>query len=344
MTCSLRAIRIASVPLLLTLTFASTSHGQRSCSEGLPRWDSSNQTLFCVEGSGRVHRIFTGSAGADLKIDMLRELRNARAAYVDGVTESSDGKVIVAATVIGDKRRPRGVVLTYTQFGMLESSWTNVKLSASAIAYAADSNSVLVLGESHWEPWIGGPDGHLLIEYAPDGTVIREMLDHKTFANEDPLNMGSEVGIASLRVTPDRIYVYAPDGQEAVALARNGDVLQHRRIGDAVKKLAEAGGFRLVQTHAVDFDEDGNVLVDLLIWNEDSAEARMRVLRVNLASGESGIVHESVGPEFQSFVGVKDGRSYLYSGRDGALFVQTPSEQTTVPLFPDAAQSVQNTQ
>lgn len=69
----------------------------------------------------------------------------------------------------------------------------------------------------------------------------------------------------------------------------------------------------------------------------------MRVVRVNLASGESAIVHESVGPQFQRFVGVKDGRSYLYSDRDGVLSVQAPSQDPAVPLFPEATQSAQTT-
>jgi hypothetical protein len=111
--------------------------------------------------------------------------------------------------------------------------------------------------------------------------------------------LGAETGQPVLRVTKDHLYFYAPSNREAVICDHNGAVLAQRSVTDIVNEIA-ADGFHLVQIHQVDFNDDGEIVLELLVAH-DRDSAALEVVRIKITSGESGTVHKSsVGPPMGS--------------------------------------------
>jgi hypothetical protein len=97
-----------------------------------------------------------------------------------------------------------------------------------------------------------------------------------------------------------------------------------------VNKIAAADGFHLVQIHQVDFNDDGEIVLVLLVAH-DRDSAALEVVRIQIKSGESGKVHKSsVGPPM-AFIGVKDDQ-YVYLDFGRNLFLQSPESPEPVPL------------
>ena len=71
-------------------------------------------------------------------------------------------------------------------------------------------------------------------------------------------------------------------------------------------------GFHLVQIHAKDFSDDGDVVLGLLRSND--VDYSVDVFRINIKTGEAVTVRKDLNGGQLEFLGLKDGR-YLYIDR-----------------------------
>ena len=324
-------------PLLL-LAMAATICVPRSSAQalvptGLPVWDSTNQVLFFGYGAGPPDRSVRGyvdarQRGAD--IDISKEFPGLQAVVVDGLTAGPDDTTMIATILEYEGRHVRRAILTYSSRGRLLRAWDPAPQSAEAIAYSKDDDAVFVLGDRDIPDGPNAPNYPLLVEYSREGQVLKSMVPANTLQDRgDSFWQGGEIGQPVLRVTRDRIYFYAPTNREVVACDRNGVVLAYRSISDIVEKISTRDGNHLVQIHQVDFSDDGNIVLELLV--SDNRGYALEVFRINIKTGEAVSVHKAFNGTGLFFIGVKDGQ-YLYIENGRTLYVQSDENLEPIPL------------
>jgi hypothetical protein len=324
-------------PLLL-LAMAATicvprTSAQAPVPSGLPVWDATNQVLFFGYGVGPPDRSVRGyvdarQRGAD--IDISKEFPGLQAVVVDGLTAGPDDTTMIAAILEYEGRHVRRAILTYSSWGRLLRTWDPAPQSAKAIAYSKDDDAVFVLGDRDIPDGPNAPNYPLVVEYSREGQVRKSMVPADTLQDRgDSFWQGGEIGQPVLRVTRDRIYFYAPTNREVVACDRNGVVLAYRSISDIVEKISTRDGNHLVQIHQVDFSDDGNIVLELLL--SDNRGYALEVFRINIKTGEAVSVHRAFNGTGLFFIGVKDGQ-YLYIEQNRSLYVQSDESLEPIPL------------
>ena len=212
-------------------------------------------------------------------------------------------------------------ILTYDSSGKLLKSWDPYPQSVEAIAYSKDDDALFILGERSLPDGPYAPNYPLLVEYSRDGNVQKVMIPAGALKNGgDSFHEGGEFGETMLRVTKDQIYFYAPTNREAVITDRNGVVLVDRSISGIIEKIAAEDGYHLVQVHALDFNDDGDIVLELLRSNY--IDYTLDVFRINIESGEAVPVRRAFHGGDLWFVGLKDGQ-YVYIEKGKRLVIQS---------------------
>jgi len=168
-----------------------------------------------------------------------------------------------------------------------------------------------------------GRDGHAVKTMVP-ASLLRD--------REDSLNSSSQNGQPLLKITKDRIYLYAPTNREVVMCDRDGIVLAYRSFGESIEKISTDDGFHLVQTHQMDFAENGDLVAELLLWNDDNSTSLMEVVRLSVNTGEAVSVHKASNSGRLWFVGMKKGDQYLYLESGQNLYIQSAPGQEPQPI------------
>ena len=113
---------------------------------------------------------------------------------------------------------------------------------------------------------------------------------------------------------------------------RNGIVLAYRSISDIVDKIISMeDGYQLAQIHHVDFTDDGDIVLELLLGNSTSQDSMLELVRINIKTGEAAPVHKTFKNDRLWFIGIKDGQ-YLYVADGKTLYIQSAGAQEPVPL------------
>jgi hypothetical protein len=299
---------------------------------GLSYWDSTNQVLFSREGFSSPDFIVRGYEGTHQRgadINVSKDFPDAREVFIDSLTAGPAGSTLIATTLNFGDRNVRGAVLTYDSGGHLLKTWSPPQY-AEVIAYSKDDGAVFVLGDRDAPDGPNAPNYPLLVEYDLEGRVLKSMLPANTLMNRgDSFRRGGEIGEPALRVTKNRIYIYAPADGAVVICNRDGEVLKHRSISNIVEKISREDGRHLDQVHAVDFSDDGNIVMELLLANDRGYE--LGVFPINVETGEAASVHKASNHGGLFFIGVKDNQCiYIWLGRD--LYVQVDDALEPVPL------------
>jgi hypothetical protein len=316
--------------ICVTRSVAQTLHSPLG---GLPTWDSTNQVLFFGYGAAPLGFSIRGyvdarQRGAD--IDISKEFPGLQEVIVDGLTAGPDDTTMIAAILNYEGPRSRQAILTYDSSGRLLRSWDPAPQYANAIAYSKDDDAIFVLGDRDVPDGPSAPNYPLLVEYSREGLVMKSMVPAETLKDRgDSFWQGGEIGVPTLKVTKDRIYFYAPTNREAVVCDRDGVILAHRSISDIVEKISTRDGYQLAQIHQVDFSDDGNIVLELLLGNDRGYA--VEVFRINIKSGEAVTVHKAFEGTELSFIGVKDGQ-YVYIERGRSLYVQSDEALEPIPL------------
>jgi hypothetical protein len=319
------------VLLALAILSGSQAAAQELKSCGIPRWDSTNEVLFFdgCSGGGVVRAYADGhQRGAD--IDIIKDFPGIQDCYVVRSTAGPDGTTLIAPILnFGTNANIRQPILTYDSSGKMLKSWDPAPQYVEAIAYSKDDDALFILGERSLPDGPYAPNYPLLVEYSRDGNVQKVMLPAGALKNGgDPFHQGGLIGETTLRVTKDRVYFYAPTDREAVITDRNGVVLADRSISDIVEKISLEDGYHLVQVHALDFNDDGDIVLELLRSND--VDYTRDVVRINIKSGEAFLVRKALLGEVW-FVGIKDGQ-YVYTEKGQRLVIQSSEAQDPLPL------------
>jgi hypothetical protein len=311
----LPANRFAS---LLFLTIGLTLYSFKASAQtlsptGWPVWDSTNQVLFFTSSTpGSVVRAYVDSHQRGADIDIFKDFPGLQEVYADSITGGPDGSTLIYATLEFGGRKVRDLILTYDSAGQLVKTWDPAPQYIEAIAYSKDDDAVFVLGGRNLPPGPYAPNYPLLVEYSRDGRVLKTMAPVGILKEREySFNMGGQNGQPLLRVTKEHIYFYASTNHEVVMCDREGVVLAYRNFSDAIEKISTEDGYHLVQTHQMDFAENGDLVLELLLDNDDHNEYLMEVVRLSMKTGEAVSVHKESNSGRLWFVGMRDGQ-YLY--------------------------------
>lgn len=96
-------------------------------------------------------------------------------------------------------------------------------------------------------------------------------------------------------------------------------------------KISTKDGYHLAQIHNVDFSEDGDIVLELLVGNSNSFDSMLELVRINIKTGEAAPVHKTFKNGRLWFIGLKDGQ-YLYLEDGKTLYIQSAEAQEPVPL------------
>jgi hypothetical protein len=318
--------------LVAVATFVGTqAAAQELRPTGLPQWDSTNQVLFFADcRAGSVVRAYADGHQRGVDIDIRKDFPGIQECYADSLTAGPDGTTLIAATLNFGERKIEQPILTYDSSGKLLKTWDPAPQYVEAIAYNKDDDALFILGERDLPKGPYAPNYPLLVEYSRDGRPLNVMVPAGSLKNGvDSFNQGGQVGQTALRVTKNQIYFYAPTNREAVITDRNGIVLASRSISDIIEKIGVEDGYHLVQIHALDFSDEGDVVLQLLRSND--IDYTVDVFRINIKSGEAVAVHKSLNSAPLQFVGLKDGQ-YVYIEKGQKLVIQPPEAQNPLPL------------
>jgi hypothetical protein len=297
-------LRASKVFALLFLATAITLSSPQAVAQalnptGFPQWDSTNQVLFFSSSSpGSVVRAYVDVHQRGADIDIFKDFPGLQDAYIDSLTAGPDGSTLIATTLNFGNHNIREMVLTYDSSGQLLKTWNPAPQNADAIAYSKDDDAVFVLGDRDLPKGPYAPNYPLLIEYTRDGRVLKIMVPAATLLDpRGSFHNSAGVGQPLLRVTKDHIYIYAPTNREVVMCDRDGVVLAYRNFSDAIEKISTEDGYHLEQAHQMDFTEDGDLVLELLLWNDDNNNYVMEVVRLNIKTGEAVSVHKALNSE-----------------------------------------------
>jgi hypothetical protein len=278
-------------------------------------------------------RAYTGKSQRGADIDVFKDFPDLREYYGTRVTAGPNGTTFIATTLNFGDLNVREVVLTYDSTGHLLKTWDPAPQYVEALAYSKDDDALFVLGSRYVPNVPDSPDYPLLVEYTRDGRVLREMVPASTLnARGDSFDQNGEIGQPALRVTKNNIFFYAPTNREVVMLDRTGAIVAHRSVSDIMDKLSAEDGYHLAQTHAIDFSDDGDIVLELLLGNDSDHQSGFEVVRINIKTGDAVPVRKALHNDPPLwFLGLKDGQ-YLYLGNGKDLYIQSSTAQEPVPL------------
>jgi hypothetical protein len=298
---------------------------------GLSQWDSTNQVLFFGNGfAGCLVRAYLDGQQRGADIDIFKDFPGMRECGVEALTAGPDGTTLVAAILNFGDGNVQQPILTYDSSGKLLKTWDPAPQYVEAIAYSKDDDAIFILGERELPKGPYAPNYPLLVEYSRDGQVLRIVVPAGALKDGgDSFHQGGEVGQTALRIAKNRIYFYAPTNREAVITDRSGTVLAQRSITDIIDKIGIDDGYHLVQIHAVDFNDDNDIVLELLRSN--NVDYTLDVFRINVESGEAAAVHKALNGGQLWFVGFQDGQ-YVYIEKGQKLVIQSAEAQGPLPL------------
>jgi hypothetical protein len=328
----LRGIRLFSILLLgpgATL-YSPQAVAQELNPSGFAEWDSTNQVLFFDGGSpGLPVRGYTDAHQRGEDINIFKDFPGLQKFYGTSLTAGPEGTTFIATILNFGGHNIRRVVLTYDSSGQLLKTWEPAPQYAEVIAYSKDDDAIFVLGDRYVPDGPDPPDFPLLVEYSRDGRVMKNLIPASTLKDAGGSFIQSgETGQPSFRMTKNHIYFYAPANREAVMCDRNGVVLAYRSISDILDKISTEDGYHLVEIHHVDFSDDGDIVLELLLASYDSM---LELVRINIKTGDAAPVHKTFKNGRLWFIGLKDGQ-YLYLEYDKNLYIQSSSTQEPVRL------------
>jgi hypothetical protein len=198
----------------------------------MPRWDDANHRILSYQlltgpDEFAVQITSIDRSQQTVKISVLKDFPGAVQAILRGVAPGPDPSVVVACGLkYPDPTNERGafkvVILTYDPSGRLIKIWDIAPYAPATIATDESGNvySFGVRGDI-FNRKIPGPDYGTLVEYSPDGKIVREMLPASLFPKDvNPAEFSSETGSRVVSVTSDRIFVYASKTSEVFVLDR----------------------------------------------------------------------------------------------------------------------------
>jgi hypothetical protein len=272
----------------------------------MPRWDEANHRVLSYQLQTVADQVAVQITAIDraqptIRISVLKDFPGAVESIVVAVASGPDQSVLVACRLKypSSNHGPsalKELILTYNGAGRLIKVWDVAPYEPTAIASDESGNvysfgvRVDVFNTTHVQPDYG-----MLVEYSPDGKVLRGMLPASLFpAGIDPSSYSSETGPRVISVSRDRIYVYAARVSEVFVLDRSGDILKRYSILNFARDLAARNHYAYRELIVAAFDSDGNLYLDMGL-GEPTAKGIPDQMRIG-AKLSGDLLHSSQWP------------------------------------------------
>jgi mannose-6-phosphate isomerase-like protein (cupin superfamily) len=86
------------------------------------------------------------------------------------------------------------------------------------------------------------------------------------------------------------------------------------------KIISMEDGYQLTQIHHLDFTDDGDIVLELLLGN--GQDSMLELVRINIKTGEAAPVHKTFKNDRLWFIGIKEGQ-YLYVADGKTLYIRS---------------------
>ncbi|MGA9391923.1 MAG: hypothetical protein WBV69_15930 [Candidatus Sulfotelmatobacter sp.] len=267
----IRSLLPALITIASTMVVAQFSPGVFSGAESslLHRWDPTHGVLFfrrsflLQKTSPPLRSYYEDGSQRGAEIDLFKDFPDAEKASVSDFAAGPAGTTVIASELIYDRGHGKNVILTY--------DWTGNLLRALAIDSAEaittdEQGDIYVLGQGN-DPNPGNPPNPLLVEFDPSGRVIGRFLDSSTFktgsdAIED-FGPGDEMVSASVMVSDEKLYIYAPSERQVLVCSLDGRILRRAALEDVGVKIARADKVNRAAISDVAFVDENHVALYL---------------------------------------------------------------------------------
>ena len=266
------------------------SYPVQSMGDMMPRWDQGNRRVLSYQSQTASEQVGVQITSIDpseptVKINVLKDFPGASQAILVGIAPGPGRSIFVAGRLQYSK--PEGgtalkeVILTYDASGKLIKVWDVAPYEPETIA-SDESGNVYSFGVRFdvFNRKGTAIDYGTLVEYSPDGKVVKEMLAASLFPRDvDPAEFTSETGSRVVSVTNDRIYVYASKTSEVFVLDRSGNLMRRYSILNITRDLAARNHYAVRELIEVAFDREGNLYFDMGL-GEPTAKGLPNAVRI----------------------------------------------------------------
>lgn len=238
----------------------------------ISKWDEANQRVLSFRSQtpkGPAEIQINGTDGSQaVTIDVTRDFPGAIAAVVSDVAAGPDRSLVAVCRIVYEtpKLKPpklKELILTYSSSGALTKIWDIAPYEGEAVSVDEDGN-VYSFGVRFGAG--NAADYGTIVEYSPDGKVVKEMLPMSLFpVDADPTRYDAKTGPCFLRASEGKIYVYAATLNEVFVLDRSGNISKRHTIGDFVRDIAASNHYASHEIGRGYFDSEGNLYFDMLL-------------------------------------------------------------------------------
>jgi hypothetical protein len=236
----------------------------------MPKWDDSNHRVLSYQQQKAGEQVAVqitsiNAAEPTVKINILKDFPGAVEAFPVDIASGVGRSVVVACRLRYSKAVPLKVlILTYDSAGKLMKIWDIAPYDPGIISTDGDGNVYTLAVRSDVFNKARGPDYGTLVEYDSDGKMVREMLPASLFPLDvDPAAYSGRTGPPFLKVSQDKIYVYAAIVSEVFVLDRSGNLLKRYTTNDPIRDLAAGNHYASREMIAGAFDGGGNLYFDM---------------------------------------------------------------------------------
>ncbi len=240
----------------------------------ISKWDETNQRVLSFRSQTSKFsagiQITEIDGSKAVRIDVVKDFPGAIGAVVSDVASGPGRSVVAVCRVIYEtpKLKPpklKELILTYASSGALIKIWDIAPYENGAISVDEDGN-VYSFGVSIHAGKI--EEKATIVEYSPDGKVLKEMLPLSLFPlNTNPTLFSIGTGPCLLSVSRDKIYVYAAILSEVFVLDKSGNILNRYTTKSAVRDIAAAHHYASYEIGRGFFDSDANLYFNLRLYD-----------------------------------------------------------------------------
>lgn len=239
----------------------------------MPKWDDTNHRILSYQSQNATDPVgvqITSIDGAEqtVHINVLKDFPGAVRAILVDIAPGMDGSVVVACRLKYSRDNSpsalKELILTYDVAGKLTKVWDVAPYDVSVISTDEDGDVYAFAVRFDLFGKTSGPDYETLVEYSSDGKIVKEMLSSSLFPLDvDPTAYSGKAGPPFLRVSRDRIYVYAAILSEVFVLDRSGNLLKRYTTNGPIRDLASGNHYASREMIAGAFDSNGNLYFDM---------------------------------------------------------------------------------
>jgi hypothetical protein len=239
----------------------------------MPKWDDANHRVLSYQSQTATDPVgvqITSIDGTEqtVQVNVLKDFPGAVGAILVDIAPGLNRSVVVACRLKYPKHNNapalKELILTYDFAGKLTKVWDVAPYEPSVISTDEGGNVYAFAVRFDVFGKTSGPDYGTLVEYSSDGKIVKEMLPSSLFPLDvDPAAYSGQTGPPFMRVSRDRIYVYAAMLSEVFVLDKSGAILKRYTTKSPIRELAAGNHYASREMIAGAFDSNGDLYFDV---------------------------------------------------------------------------------